>query len=158
MGQPLPGKEFGKTIWRTYREVNKRVLAFGAGLRAIGNNPQPHFVADVDSLAGPISLVIFEDTCAQWITAALGAWSQNMIVTTIYGKLTIPPALPRLKMPGTLGPDAVSQAFTEGQGTTLLCNRKKVAGVVEAREAMPTLRHIIYTDEGVDKKERMKPL
>ncbi|EER13704.1 acyl-CoA synthetase, putative [Perkinsus marinus ATCC 50983] len=143
MGQPLPGKEFGKTIWRTYREVNKRVLAFGAGLRAIGNNPQPHFVADVDSLGGPISLVIFEDTCAQWITAALGAWSQNMIVTTIYG---------------TLGPDAVSQAFMEGQGTTLLCNRKKVAGVVEARETMPTLRHIIYTDEGVDKKERMKPL
>ncbi|EER05386.1 Long-chain-fatty-acid--CoA ligase, putative [Perkinsus marinus ATCC 50983] len=143
MGQPLPGKEFGKTTWRTYRQVNRRVFAFGAGLRGIGNNPQPHYVADVDSLTGAISLVIFEDTCAEWITAALGAWSQNMIVTTIYG---------------TLGPDAVAQAFTEGQGTTLLCNRKNVAGVVAAREDMPSLRHIIYTDEGVDAKERMRPI
>ncbi|KAF4750975.1 Long-chain-fatty-acid--CoA ligase 3 [Perkinsus olseni] len=143
MGQPLPGKEFGKTTWRTYRQVNRRVLAIGAGLRSLGNCPQPDHVTDVDSLIGPISLVIFEDTCAEWITAALGAWSQSMIVTTIYG---------------TLGPDAVAQAFVEGQGTTLLCNRKNVAGVIAARDTMPSLRHIIYTDEGVDKKERMKPL
>ncbi|KAF4708184.1 Long-chain-fatty-acid--CoA ligase 3, partial [Perkinsus olseni] len=129
MGQPLPGKEFGKTTWRTYRQVNRRVLAIGAGLRSLGNCPQPDHVTDVDALTGPISLVIFEDTCAEWITAALGAWSQSMIVTTIYG---------------TLGPDAVAQAF--------------VAGVIAARDTMPSLRHIIYTDEGVDKKERMKPL
>ncbi|KAF4674242.1 Long-chain-fatty-acid--CoA ligase 3 [Perkinsus chesapeaki] len=143
MGQPAPGKEFGKTTWRTYRQVQKRVLAFGAGLRCIGNNPQPPHVGDVDTLTGPISLVIFEDTCAEWITAALGAWSQSMVVMTIYG---------------TLGPDAVAQAFMEGQGTTLLCNRKNVAGVIAARDTMPSLRHIIYTDEGVEKKDRLRPL
>lgn len=27
-----------------------------------------------------------------------------------------------------------------------------------AREDMPSLRHIIYTDEGVDAKERMRPI
>ncbi|KAF4695178.1 Long-chain-fatty-acid--CoA ligase 3 [Perkinsus olseni] len=61
-----------------------------------------------------------------------------MVVTTVYG---------------TLGPDSVAQAIQEGCGTTVLCNRKNVEKLIAYSKEMPTLKHIIYTNEAVPAEE-----
>ncbi|EER00679.1 Long-chain-fatty-acid--CoA ligase, putative [Perkinsus marinus ATCC 50983] len=138
VGQKFPVSVFGPTTWTTYKELSTNYHAFGAYLRYIGNKPQIHTKDFDNDLLGEYSIVIFEDTCDMWITAALGAWTQDMLVTTVYG---------------TLGPDAVVQAVQEGQRTTLLCNRKNVHKIIARRSEMPSLKYIIYTDLNVDPKE-----
>ncbi|KAF4666746.1 Long-chain-fatty-acid--CoA ligase 3 [Perkinsus chesapeaki] len=142
IGERFPVKQFGPTKWITYSEMGDRFKAFGAFLRSIGNTPQPADV-EIEAIQGPHSLVIYEDTCAEWAQAAFGTWSQNMIVTTVYG---------------TLGPDSVAQAIQEGNGTTVFCNRKNVSKLIEYSKEMPTLKHIIYTNEAVPADEASKPL
>ncbi|KAF4724389.1 Long-chain-fatty-acid--CoA ligase 3 [Perkinsus olseni] len=66
-----------------------------------------------------------------------------MVVTTVYG---------------TLGPDSVAQAIQEGCGTTVLCNRKNVEKLIAYSKEMPTLKHLIYTNEAVPAEEASKPL
>ncbi|EER00851.1 Long-chain-fatty-acid--CoA ligase, putative [Perkinsus marinus ATCC 50983] len=141
IGQRFPIKKFGPTTWVTYAEMGERFKSFGAYLRSIGNTPQPS--GDIRDIQGPHSLVIYEDTCAEWAQAAFGTWSQNMIVTTVYG---------------TLGPDSVAQAIQEGSGTTVLCNRKNVERLIAYSKEMPSLKHIIYTNEAVPADEACKPL
>ncbi|KAF4647649.1 Long-chain-fatty-acid--CoA ligase 3, partial [Perkinsus olseni] len=143
VGQRFPVSVFGPTTWTTYKELGFNYRAFGVFLRSIGNKPQPHTKDFDHDLLGEYSIVIFEDTCDMWITAALGAWTQDMLVTTVYG---------------TLGPDAVVQAVQEGERTTLLCNRKNVKKIVARRSEIPSLKYIIYTDLNVDPKEAQQPL
>ena len=70
-------------IVKTYEQVDVDAHGFGAALRGEGLVPAPE-VATLDEMTTPCSLAIFENTCAEWITAALGAFSQSIVVTTIY--------------------------------------------------------------------------
>mmetsp|Transcript_10536 Transcript_10536/g.8780 ORF Transcript_10536/g.8780 Transcript_10536/m.8780 type:complete len:89 (+) Transcript_10536:958-1224(+) len=66
---------------------------------------------------------MFEDTCDAWITTAMGAWSQDMFISTVYG---------------TLGPDAVVQSIQESNATTIFCNRKNVGKLIARKSDTPT--------------------
>jgi len=79
-------------------------------------------------------MAIFENTCAEWMVAAQGAFSQSIIVTTIYA---------------TLGMEAVSDAVQEGGIKAMVCNKRNVKSVVGGLKMMPSLTTIIYTSDGV---------
>ena len=64
--------------------------------------------------------------------AAQGAFSQSVIVTTIYA---------------TLGMDAVIDAVIDGQISAIVCNMKNVANIVSRVGEMPSLKTIIYTSD-----------
>ena len=64
--------------------------------------------------------------------AAQGAFSQSIIVTTIYA---------------TLGMDAVIDAVIDGQISAIVCNKKNVANIVSRVGEMPSLKTIIYTSD-----------
>merc|ERR1712038_1444148 len=109
-----PVKEFGDIISLSFEEVGKMSKKFGAALRQEGLVPAPE-VATLDAMTTPCSLAIFENTCAEWMISALGAFSQSIVVTTIYA---------------TLGMDAVISAIQDGTISAIVCNKKDVKKVL----------------------------
>jgi len=124
-------RKFGDSTTLTYEEVGDSALKFGAALRKAGLVSAPD-VATIDAITTPCSLAIFENTCAEWMMAAMGSFSQSVIVTTIYA---------------TLGFNAVVDAIQEGAISAILCNKTNVAKLAEQIKQMPTLKTIIYTND-----------
>jgi len=142
-GQRFDPELFGDTQWVTYAQFGHRLKAFGAGLKAMGMVAQPdaeNFETVADNKV-PCSLTIYENTCADWQTAAHGCFSQSMVVTTVYA---------------TLGEQAVVDAVNELHSNTLLCNRKAVEKLAKHLSKMPSLKNIIYTDDKVKPEDRLK--
>lgn len=92
---------------------------------------------DLKELKTPCSLAIFENTCAEWQIAAQGAFTQSIIVTTIYA---------------TLGMDAVIDSVKDCNIAAILCNRRSVEKLCKESRNMPSLNLIIYSNDmvGVD--------
>jgi len=100
--------------------------------------PQPD-IKDFNKATGKNIFIIYENTCADWMTAAQGCFSQSIVVSTCYA---------------TLGIDAVRDAVVEGNVAALLCNRKSVPAIGKMIKEMPTLKVIIYTDDMCKPEER----
>lgn len=76
-GAKFPLKIFGPTTWKTYAELGDEVHAFGRGLIRLGMAPLPlaasnATIEEFQQLNGPHCLLIFEETCADWMTACIG--------------------------------------------------------------------------------------
>jgi long-chain acyl-CoA synthetase len=128
-----PVKHFGDVHWKTYSDVETEALKFGAALRKAGLEPAQED-ATLEKLTTSCSMAIFENTCAEWMVAAQGAFSQSIIVTTIYA---------------TLGIDAVADAVQEGGIKAMVCNKRSVKSVVGGLKTMPSLTTIIYTNDNI---------
>lgn len=125
-------KKFGDIRWKTYSQVGNAANSFGAALRGVAGLTAAPTVASIERLTTSCSLAIFENTCAEWMIAALGAFSQSMIVSTIYA---------------TLGMDAVIDAVNDGIVRALLCNKRSLGSILARATEMPTLKVIIYTND-----------
>jgi long-chain acyl-CoA synthetase len=132
-------KKFGDVRWKTYSQVGIAANSFGAALRGAGLSAAPK-VASIEKFNTPCSLAIFENTCEEWMIAALGAFSQSIIVTTIYA---------------TLGMDAVVDAINDGIVRALLCNKRSLASILSRATEMPTLKVIIYTNDLIAQGEEV---
>jgi acyl-CoA synthetase (AMP-forming)/AMP-acid ligase II len=142
-GQRFKPKHFGQTMWMTYAEVEVRVKNFGAGLKNLGMEPQPDpsAIKHFDEARGNFTLCIYENTCADWLTACQGSFSQCMVTATIYA---------------TMGFEALKDIVNETSGYALLCNRSNLGTVGKMAASMPTLKVIIYSDDMIKKDERMQ--
>lgn len=116
-----------------------QVQKFGAALKKAGLVSAPD-KATLDAITTPCSLAIFENTCAEWMIAAQGAFSQSVVVTTIYA---------------TLGMDAVIDAVKDGVISAIVCNKTNVAKILLRIKEMPTLKTIIYTCDAVAKDDEI---
>jgi len=126
-----PVKHFGEVEWKNYAQVGEEVHKFGASLRKAGLVSAPE-VATLDAHTSPCSLAIFENTCSEWMVAAQGAFSQGIVVTTIYS---------------TLGMDAVVDAVKDGSIRAIVCNQKSVGALVKRLGDMCSLKYLIYTKD-----------
>ena len=126
-----PVKKFGDVKWKSYKEVGDMSVKFGAALRGAGLVPSVD-VATLDKMTTPCSIAIFENTCAEWLIASFGAFSQAIIVTTVYS---------------TLGMDAVVDAVQDGVISAMLCNKANLGVLIKRIQDMPTLKTIIYTND-----------
>jgi len=135
LGQHTPKvKKFSEvTTFRTYDQVKDASIKFGASLRAAGLVASPE-TTNLDQLTTSCTLAIFENTCPEWMIGAFGAYSQSVSVTTVYA---------------TLGVDAVQDSINDGKIRAILCNKKSVSMLLGKIEDMPTLKHIIYTNDMV---------
>ena len=124
-------KEFGETHWKTFAEVGEISLKFGAALRGAGLVPAPP-TTTLEKVKTNSRLAIFENTCPEWMMAALGAFSQSITVTTIYA---------------TLGMDAVEVAVNDNIISVIVCNKTQVGALVERQKHMKTLATIVYTND-----------
>jgi len=125
-------KEFGPDITDyTFSEVGEKAHKFGAALAATGcvaSDP----VATLEKVTTPCRIAIFENTCAEWMISALGAFSQSIGVVTVYA---------------TLGIDSVAEAVVDNSITAIVCNKTNVEYLVENAKNMPCLKTIIYTSD-----------
>lgn len=131
-GWDVPGKvkRYSETItWRTFSDVNVEAHQFGAALRSAGLQPAPYSTT-LDRVTIPCRMAIFENTCPEWMIAAMGAFTQSVTVTTVYA---------------TLGMDAVIEAIVDNHIPLIVCNQKDVQRLVDQHSKMPTLTHIVYT-------------
>ena len=62
------------------------MLKFGAALHSIRLLPAPS-VCNLEKFGSPRILAIFENTYVEWIVSVLEAFSQSLVVTTIYATL-----------------------------------------------------------------------
>ncbi|KAJ9448984.1 Long-chain-fatty-acid--CoA ligase 2 [Diplonema papillatum] len=133
-GQRFPTRHFGLTSWMTFEDVGKMAHEFGSGLKELGLRPV-HLKADetFNSITGPHSILLYEETCAEWLIAAQGAISQSVVVATWYA---------------TLGATSIVAAVNEGKTTTIVCNQKSVGPLLELKDKMPSLKNVIYTTYG----------
>lgn len=126
-------QQFGGVRWRTFAQVKDESRRFGAALRALGIQPAPN-TTTLDQITTPCSVAIFENTCAEWMIAAQGCFSQSMVVATIYSNL---------------GLQAVVDAVNECNITAILCNRKQIKVLLDKSSEMKGLKTIIYTNDMV---------
>eukprot|EP00560_Eucampia_antarctica_P000433 CAMPEP_0197831352 /NCGR_PEP_ID=MMETSP1437-20131217/9543_1 /TAXON_ID=49252 ORGANISM="Eucampia antarctica, Strain CCMP1452" /NCGR_SAMPLE_ID=MMETSP1437 /ASSEMBLY_ACC=CAM_ASM_001096 /LENGTH=716 /DNA_ID=CAMNT_0043434229 /DNA_START=107 /DNA_END=2257 /DNA_ORIENTATION=- len=135
-----PVRKFGASKSRTYEDMGIEAHKFGSALRKSGLVSAPD-VATIDAITTPCSLAIYENTCPEWMIAAMGSFSQSFIVTTIYA---------------TLGFSAVVDAIQAGDISAILCNKRNVEKLVEKIKDMPTLKIIIYTSDYVAADENIE--
>lgn len=143
LGWKVPGKvkQFGEVYWRTYAEMGVEAHKFGAALRANGVVPAAE-TTSLDAIKTPCRIAIFENTCADWLISAMGAFTQSVTVVTVYA---------------TLGMDAVVEAVQDNIIPVIVCNKKDVKRLVENIGKMKTLKCIVYTSDlvGPDDKVEM---
>jgi len=126
---------FGESYEMTYKELWSNVINFGKGLREIGVEPFKSGDDLEKNLASsnpkPNSILIYEDTGAEWVTTILGAFSQSVVAATSYS---------------TLGISSVIEAINEGKINTVVCNWSSLETVInECASKCPTLKNVIYT-------------
>lgn len=125
-------KEFEREpVERSYRQVGELAHKFGASLRAHGMVAAPA-TTTLERNSKPCRMAIFENTCAQWMIAAIGAFSQSITVTTVYA---------------TLGVDAVTEAVDDNAIPIIVCNKCNVKSLLNKLNKMPTLKVIVYTND-----------
>lgn len=125
-------KEFGpEVIEYTYKQVGETARKFGAALRASGCVPSDP-TTTLDKIKKPCRMAIFENTCPEWMIAALGAFSQSVGVATVYA---------------TLGIDSVTEAISDNSIPVIVCNKTNVKYLVDKRKQMPSLKTIVYTSD-----------
>lgn len=133
-------KEFDEGVdWLTYKEMGELAHQFGAALRAVGVEPAPT-TTTLEQIKAPCRIAIFENTCAQWMIACMGAFTQGVTVTTVYA---------------TLGMDAVVEAIQDNSIPVLMCNKKDVARVVSKAKEMKSLKAIVYTNDLVGPNDKI---
>jgi long-chain acyl-CoA synthetase len=132
-GWRVPGKvkEFGDIQWLTFADVSVKAHQFGAALRAAGLQPAPK-TTNLQQCKEPCRIAIFENTCADWMIATIGSFTQSLTVVTVYA---------------TLGIDAVAEAVRDNAIRAIVCNQRDVARLGEMCSKMPTLSLIIYTND-----------
>eukprot|EP00755_Sulcionema_specki_P007187 Sspe_Gene.37539::Locus_18119_Transcript_1_3_Confidence_0.625_Length_2473::g.37539::m.37539/K01897/ACSL, fadD; long-chain acyl-CoA synthetase len=141
-GSKFPTKFFGETRWLTYAEVGQQITNFGSGLRALGLEPL-HLKEGqkFEEVKGNHTILMYEDTCAEWFISCQGALSQSVVVATAYA---------------TLGVDAVVGAVEEAHVSLIVCNYHSVKKILERLDEMPSLKHIVYTNLNVPPAERQE--
>lgn len=141
-GSRFPLKLFGETDWLTYSQVGARARDLGAGLYHLGLRPQPAG-AVFDTLDGPHSLLIWEDTSPEFMTALIAAGGQSIAVATSYA---------------TLGFSAVAEAVNQGQVRVVLANYHQIDNLVKLKAKCPSLTHIIVSYFNCEPALLAKPL
>lgn len=128
----FPIKKFGATSWQSYAEVGERAANFGKGLKALGmESCEPGMDTDkYQASSGAHTMLIFEETCPQWMTALMGAHTQSLVVATSYS---------------TLGISAVIEAVNETQCAVILCNLANLEKIKAAAGDAPSLKAIVYS-------------
>jgi len=135
-----PVKIFGETSWKSYDDMDADVVAFGRGLRALGAEPLPldksqACTENFEQLSGSHCCVIYEDTCAEWMVAALGCMNNSLPIATSYS---------------TLGLEALAEVINDCRAHVVVCNYKNVEYLTTLLPVCPSLKVIVYTRHHVD--------
>jgi len=104
-GKVFKKLSLGEYRWITYNQSHSISTMFGKGLRELGQEPGQ-------------SIAIYAETRAEWLLSAYGAFSQSMVVSTLYTNL---------------GDDAIAHGL----------NETEVSLVVTSHELLPKFKSLL---------------
>lgn len=118
------GKVFKKLAlgdykWINYNQLATTVESFGRGLRRLGQEPGT-------------SIAIYGETRAEWIISCLGAFSQNIHVSTVYTNL---------------GDEAVVHALNETAVKIVVTSHELLPRFKKMLSHLPEIEHIIVMED-----------
>eukprot|EP00698_Gefionella_okellyi_P023298 TRINITY_DN7917_c0_g1_i1.p1 TRINITY_DN7917_c0_g1~~TRINITY_DN7917_c0_g1_i1.p1 ORF type:complete len:672 (-),score=122.89 TRINITY_DN7917_c0_g1_i1:107-2122(-) len=123
----VTGQTKGPYVYKTYKEMNERVLNFASGLRHIG-------VKEHDRLG------LYSVNNEHWVVGEQACYQQSFIVVSIYD---------------TLGAEVCEFVINHADITTILCEANKLDNVMKAATKCPNLKTIIVM-ESVSEDQREK--
>ncbi|XP_037090567.1 long-chain-fatty-acid--CoA ligase 4-like [Pollicipes pollicipes] len=106
----------GEFRWVSYVEFAERAEWFGRALREVGLQPGDR-------------LVIFAETRAEWLIAAVGAFFQNITVVTLYA---------------TLGEDAIVHGISETEVTHVVTSHDLIKKIQPVLAKCDKVTHLVY--------------
>ena len=112
--------ERGGYVWTSYAEVDAEAKEIGAGLVALGLTPSESSVG------------IYGKNRHEWVTGALGLWSQSMRCVALYD---------------TFGPDSIQFIIGQADLTVLLVSRENLPVIAKVAPHCPRLTHVVQFDE-----------
>jgi len=111
----------GKYEWMNYREAHEISTNFGMGLRKLGQEPR-------------LPIAIYAETKAEWILSALGAFSQSIIVSTLYTNL---------------GDEAVCHGINETEVSVIITTTALLPKFKTMLSCCPHIKHIIVIEDQI---------
>ncbi|XP_043213778.1 long-chain-fatty-acid--CoA ligase 4-like [Amphibalanus amphitrite] len=124
------GKVFKKFVmgdyqWTSYVQFAARADAFGRALLAEGVKPGGR-------------VCIFAETRQEWLEAAVGAFTQNVTVVTLYA---------------TLGEDAVAHGINETEVAHVITTHSLMPKVKTILSSCSKVSHVIYMEDQLEKTD-----
>ena len=121
-GKVFKKLNLGEYEWMSYREAFDVSCKFGRGLRGLGQQPRT-----------PIA--IYAETRAEWILGALGAFSQSIIVSTVYTNL---------------GQEAICHSFNETEVSVVITSSSLLPMFRTILTSCPHIKHLIVIRDQTD--------
>ena len=121
-GKVFKKLNLGSYEWMSYHEAYQTSTNFGRGLRYLNQEPRT-----------PIA--IYAETRAEWILAALGAFSQSIIVSTVYTNL---------------GDDAICHGFNETEVRVVVTSSSLLPKLRTMLARCPSIRHVVVIRDHTD--------
>ncbi|KAL1921580.1 uncharacterized protein VTP21DRAFT_11296 [Calcarisporiella thermophila] len=106
-------------VWQTYDQVKRRIENMGSGLRKIGL--QPEGIIGIYSVNKP-----------EWIITEYACYLHSFVHCPLYD---------------TLGEDAITFIIQQTELSFAVCSPDKVDNLIRLKSQLPTLTHIIVTDD-----------
>jgi len=120
-GKVFKKLSLGEYKWMTYTETQKTSNHFGKGLRELGQRPG-------DAVA------IYAETRAEWLMAAFGAFSQSMVVSTLYTNL---------------GDEAIMHGLNETEVTCVVTSHELLPKFKKMLEHCPHIQTVIVMEDQI---------
>jgi len=121
-GKVFKKMNLGDYEWMNYQQAYQISTNFGRGLRVLGQEPRT-----------PIA--IYAETRAEWILGALGAFSQSIIVSTVYTNL---------------GDDAICHGFNETEVSIVITSSTLLPKFKTILPRCPNIKHLIVIRDQTD--------
>merc|ERR1712126_731327 len=120
MGKQPDGKVFtkfqlGEYSWMNYQEVNSKAENLGKGFRELGMKPKD-------------KIVLYANTCSEWMTSAIAAFKHSIAVVTIYTNL---------------GEEGVEHGVSQTDASVIVVSQELVPRLQAVLSKCPSVKHVI---------------
>jgi len=114
-GKVFTKLQLGEYTWLNYNDTNNMADSLGKGLRELGVEPRD-------------KIVLYANTCSEWMVSALAAFKHSLAVVTIYTNL---------------GEEGVEHGISQTDATAVIVSQELVPRLLAVLPKCPTVKNII---------------
>jgi len=114
-GKVFTKLQLGEYTWLTYKELDTKADFLGKGLRELGVQPKD-------------KIVLYANTCAEWMMSAVGAFKQSLAVVTIYTNL---------------GEEGVEHGISQTDASVVIVSQELVPRLQSVLSKCASVKHVI---------------